>query len=363
MSFKKVKFLHFFLHDGLGFVSKYTEMINTQSDFFDPAEHAFLTNQPRIYEQLKHFGNVFFAEDCNCINKYGEYGDWLFIHALNLSYSQLFSIKKRYAKKIIWRTWGHDFKILEYKANKLKNIVKFVLNYLFCKKVGQFYAVGCANQIDILRAQRYFKNIKTFLIHYSFIKDQKETLEGIEKKAIKHDTVRILVGHSGCRTDNHIEILKNLAVYKDDNITVVLVLSYGEKDYINNVITFAQKTFGDKVEIINEHMPYFDYAKFISEIDVAVMDQTHSAALGNLRLLTFFKKKIYINVNSDFARALKKNECIIFPATDIGKISFDAFVESDDAELSKIKQLFGRVLTAGEFCEINQSVFNHLKNL
>lgn len=356
----KVKFLHIFLHDGLGFVSKYIDMLNNEHEFFNKDEHLFLTNQPRIYETLKHYENIYFVEDAKSINKYGDLGEWIIIHALNLSIIQLLSIKRKYAKKIIWRTWGHDVKVLPYKNNLLKNIVKLVYNFLYRNKIKQFYAVGCASDVDVVKIKSFFGNIRTVRIHYSFVKNRLNNLQSIFDNMHQSDCLKVLLGHSGCDTDNHIELLYKLKPYKDENMQIFLPLTYGDSKYINQVISTAKNIFAEKVTVIDKHIPYYDYAKFISGIDVAIMDQTHSAALGNINLLAFFKKKIFVNKNGDLAKALLDKNCEVYTTEDIGKISFDSFSSNDELNSSKIKALVGRVLSNSEFCQNNKLVFDSL---
>lgn len=70
-------------------------------------------------------------EQENLINKYGEYGQWIFVHAINCSKLKLILTKNKYAKGNM-AYMGHDIRPLEYYNYRgIKNIVSFYLESLY----------------------------------------------------------------------------------------------------------------------------------------------------------------------------------------------------------------------------------------
>ena len=76
-------------------------------------------------------------------------------------------------------------------------------------------------------------------------------------------------------------------------------------------------------------MDYFDYVRLLSNIDIAIMDQEYSNGLGNLSILIYFKKKIYINKNGNVAQSFKEKNIIANYTDDIKNENFNMFVKNN----------------------------------
>lgn len=177
-------------------------------------------------------------------------------------------------------------------------------------------------------------------------------------------STRIMVGHCGAEADRHLEIFEKLKKYKDENIIISLILSYGNKDYIKKVKSKAVEIFNDKVEFINNYMEYDDFAKYISTVDVAILDQIYSNALGNLSLLIFFQKKVYINRNGNIAESFCNSGIKANYTDDIYKLSFEEFVinEEFDKKLLKYSSIHSHICDCENWRNILESLNNDLLN-
>lgn len=111
-------------------------------------------------------------------------------------------------------------------------------------------------------------------------------------------TTRIMVGNSADSENNHLEILEKLERYKEHDIHIFCVLSYGEKPwtpgYINKIINFGTEKFGSKFTAILEYIKYDDYLEFLNSIDIAFFDHKYQQAMGNTISLLGFGKKVYL---------------------------------------------------------------------
>lgn len=319
----KYKYTHFLLHDEYKFALRLIKIIS-ENDILETDNHLFITRFPKTYNQISKFKNTILDQhDFHyLLLKYGINTDFIFVHALNYNVINIiFRYPKKFALKTIWRTWGHDvFYPKSFIQEPLKFIFKFILFNLYIRKIQQFRLIGIANVCDEIICKKYFKNVKTLILPYRNL-----GMEGIFKYAyeygrnIKKSKYRIMVGHSGYPSDNHLINLKRLYKYFDKQLIISLVLSYGEKDYIESVKEKANELFGDKVEIIQNMMSYEEYIKYLSTVDVAIMDQLFSSALGNISILLYMGKKIYLNRNGIIQKGFS-NENVPFIFTDqIGK--------------------------------------------
>ena len=105
-----------------------------------------------------------------------------------------------------------------------------------------------------------------------------------------------MIGHCAYQFLRHIEIMDLLKKYKDENLLISLVLSYGDMEYARKVEEYAIQTFGnDKVEIIRKLMSPMEYIEYLNTVDICILDYKHQAALGNFWRLLYLEKKIFLN--------------------------------------------------------------------
>lgn len=157
------------------------------------------------------------------------------------------------------------------------------------------------------------------------------------KKIPAHDSVNILLGHSAYENGNHIEGLKLLQKYADENIKIYCPLSYGLVTYSNFVIQEGKKIFGKKFIPILHYIRQEQYFQFLRTMDVAVFPLTRTAGESTFLLLEAASVKIYANMD---AVGYMQNELI--HVEDITKIrgqSFEEFAEPVRAQLYDIDGL------------------------
>ncbi len=356
----KVKYLHILWHpDYRKFNDKFVKMINLETEYFNPTEHLFITPHKQVYDTLSEYSNVVLAGNTNenLINKFGKYGDWIFVHALNCNKLKLLATKRKYAKKVIWRVWGHDINAADLSGNIIMNMGKKIIYKLFIRKVRQFYSLAGAKVVDPIAVKKIFGNVRFFPIAYRYGKSQQHILEPIynemleEKKVDNNDELRVLVGHSGSPTDNHIEMLKILSKFKDEKIRICLILSYaGTPEYTDKVKDYAKSIFKDKAEIITDYMTYQSFVKYLSTIDIALFPQTHSAGLDNFSLLCFLNKVIMCRKVNPITDNMISDGCTVHTIEQLNEMSFQDLcaLEPDPKE----KELYGSTTTNQEICAL-----------
>lgn len=110
----------------------------------------------------------------------------------------------------------------------------------------------------------------------------------------KNNTLFIQIGNSADKTNNHIEVLNELIIFKEENIKIFCPLSYGDKEYANYISEYGKKLFGDKFIPMLDFMPYSEYIEYLNSIDIAIFNNDRQQALGNIYLLLYFGKKVFI---------------------------------------------------------------------
>ena len=324
------KYLHILSHQDTKFYPDFVKMIN-ESKEFNVDEFLFITWYKDVYECIKQYKNVLYIDKKNKIYKWLYKSKWIFMHSNFFTKMETILLPKKICKKIIWRTWGHDIRPLD----KEKNILKRFLFKLYVKKVNMFKAIGIANDIDAVNVQNVFGyKLNLYKLNYSYKNNQKEIVEKIKKEGFinKKNEIRILLGHNAGKAENHIQNLYRLSRYVNENIKIFIPLSYSNQDqeYIKKIKSTSIDIFGnDKVEFIENFMEYYDYVKLINSMDIAIMDQEFSNGLGNLSLLIYFKKKIFVNKKGNIAQSFINKNITPNYADDIGKIKFDRFIKKN----------------------------------
>lgn len=113
--------------------------------------------------------------------------------------------------------------------------------------------------------------------------------------------------------------------YDSKKFDVYVPLSYGNTDYIKIVEEYIKKNNPGNIIIIKEFMEFPQYAKLLSEIDIAIFDGYTSYALGNLSIILSFNKTVYLNEAGVIAKALNIENNKYRKISDIGIISFEDF--------------------------------------
>lgn len=297
-----------------------------------PGEHYFYLLDKVCYEQDSKYENVFYKANYSVrkLNKDSQKFDYVVVHGLNFNYKEQIQISKKTAQKIVWCVWGHDLykeRDCVYSSNIWKNLKitakKCLIRVVWVPLVRKFAYIGIGFPYDRFEIYRLVgKSAKILPVAYglgydfNIVKEIKEA-----SKLKKHDGINILIGHSAYPFLNHIELLEKLKKYENENITVVLPLSYGDDAYKERLMTYL-KDYPLKKKVITDFMSPKKYIQLLSQIDIAIFDYKHQAALANIYLLLYLEKKLYLDLSGIVAKGLKSEHVEVFDVNDIGKQSF-----------------------------------------
>lgn len=107
-----------------------------------------------------------------------------------------------------------------------------------------------------------------------------------------HDGVRVQINNSCDRST--LEILDQLARFKDEKLRVYTILSYGQMDYKEAILEKGRELFGEKFEPIEEYLAPEAYTQHMADIDILILNQNRQQGLGNVRLCLQMGKKVFI---------------------------------------------------------------------
>jgi hypothetical protein len=199
-----------------------------------------------------------------------------------------FYIFKKFLKKAIWIMWGGDL----YSYENRKSSIFYKLYYKIDDYVkGHFNGYITYMEGDYFLAEKWYKAKGKLYKSFAYPSNFYKSIEFIETEKSE---LHIQIGNSAANSNNHLEILDKLKIYKDRNIKLFCVLSYGGSKYIQKIIDYGKNIFNEKFIPITHFMEFGDYMKFLSNMDIAIFAHNRQQGVGNIISLLSLGKTIYL---------------------------------------------------------------------
>ena len=204
-------------------------------------------------------------------------------------------LNQNFLHKCNWMVWGAD--LYDYQ-NTQKTLIKKALKKLRIYRksiiIKKFGGIITYLRGDYELAQKWSgaqgKYYECFMYPSNLYKEY-------ELETKDQQTINIQIGNSADTINNHLDILKKLEQYKDDDIMIIAPLSYGDQVYAKKVIEQGQKVFGDKFVPLTDFLAIDQYLDLLSKIDIAIFNHNRQQAMGNIITLLGLGKKVYIRRN------------------------------------------------------------------
>ena len=284
------------------FIDPYIEFIKNNFNF---DEHKFFIIDGVSDEKLKipNYENVYFyksnynknkiiqiLELFKILYKSLKQGEKIYFHSLfNKKIILFLFVFRNFLKRSNWIIWGGDLYCYEKRKRYLKNFFWYKIED-YVKK--NFAHISTLVPEDYEIAKKYYKvKGKNQMAIYPFDLDI-EFFNNLSAE-IKNN-VYIQVGNSADPSNNHFEILDILKKYKNENIKIFCILSYGDKEYAKKINDYGKKFFGKKFIGIFDYMSFKEYCQYLKNIDILIFNHKRQQGLGNIFMLSYFEKKIYI---------------------------------------------------------------------
>jgi hypothetical protein len=244
--------------------------------------------------------------------------------------------------------WGGDVYIYEMKNKKIKD---HLFEYLRKRIIPTIPEFACFIAEDAENAKKvYGSKAEIHQILYPIpisIENNAIYSSNIEKSK---DEFLILLGNSADPSNCHEKALALISKFNEYPIKVYCPLSYyNDQRYIDRIISLGIEYFKDKFFPITNFMSSTEYAKFLSQIDIAIMNHDRQQALGNILPLIRAGKKVYIRNDISTFHFLTNQGCSVFDIYTITNTNFIDFTKMEyDQKLSNshlIEKLISRTNT------------------
>ena len=166
---------------------------------------------------------------------------------------------------------------------------------------------------------------------------------------IQHDYIQIQINNSCDKST--LEMLDILSKFKNENIKITTILSYGQMEYKDKIIKKGQEIFGDKFEFLDTYLSLTDYVKHLAQNDILILNQNRQQGLGNITMSAVLGTKIYVRKECTTYNRLKNDNVPVFDTNDICSSSFNDFI-FNDSNSSEARKYFDENIIKNQLKEL-----------
>lgn len=248
------------------------------------------------------------------------------IHGLwDKNFNRILFLQPWLLKKCYWIMWGGDFYYPEKQGWIKKQVIKRI-KYLVTGTTGDYeLAKKCYGVKG--------KHIKSFNYPSTLYQE-------VNIKPKTNESINILVGNSADPTNNHLEVFEKLKLYKDEDIKIIVPLSYGDQSYARQVIKAGNAIFGSKFQALTYFMPFENYLNLLSEIDIAIFNHKRQQAFSNIITLLGLGKKVFIRKESTLNGVFKEYGLTVFDSNNIDLQPLGEIIKEQN--INNVKHYFSK---------------------
>lgn len=238
----------------------------------------------------------------------------------------LYKHQKQLQEKAYWVVWGGD----------LYNCVKNAMNDYVRKNFRGYMFFALNDKNVLLKNYGHILNENFYPIEYPLSLDISK-IEPVSNSYIYiYRYLKIQINNS-C-DESTLEMLDILSKFKNENIKIIVILSYGKMEFKNAIIQKGKDIFADKFEYIENYLSPEEYAKHIASLDIFIANQNRQQATANIDMCLYFGKKVYIKSTVSTFDMYTSLGYEIFDTYSIKDMDFDSFVkQSKNANSEKAK--------------------------
>lgn len=312
---KQYRFIHIMFNDKFG--KAWVDFVNKN---FDTEEHLFLCK--RCFDEFP------FPQGKNVVEIKSLQGldfsnaEKIFCHSLFDSelVEYLYAHQDILKQKAYWIIWGGD--LYEALRDEKNDFVRENFKGYITDVDGD--KVILEKKYTANKNKKFYHAAYTFPVSQEMVNNAKDTLS---QRANSNKAIVIQINNSCDKST--LEILDILSRFKDENIIIKMILSYGSLEFKEQIISKAHTMFGDKFQFIDTILSPQEYAKYVSQNDVLVYNQNRQQGLGNSFLALQFGTKLYIRSEISTYEHLSDKGCVVFDTHKIPQMNFSEFITID----------------------------------
>ena len=264
---------------------------------FDASKHAFFIHsagsEDHINTQIAHtkVGSLLNIRNALHLASAMTQADKIILHGL-FSNTQIviLNMVPHVLARCHWVMWGGDLYRFEPSGNKIFWLIKEWLRRRVISRIGYLitYIEG-----DYQLARRHYAARGKY--EHSIMYPS-NVCNAYTTNLSSSEGYKLLLGNSADSSNEHIDAIRTLEPFANENITIYCPLSYGSSDqgYIEEICELGCKIFGGKFRPLLEFMQLEDYEHLLDDIDIAVFAHHRQQGMGNIINLLGRGKMVYM---------------------------------------------------------------------
>jgi dTDP-N-acetylfucosamine:lipid II N-acetylfucosaminyltransferase len=220
-------------------------------------------------------------------------------------------------KELNWMVWGGDLynlSALDHTSYEPLTLAKFVKKNRSIQNRLYDLKVWATQSRFRKRAYSKVKNVLTWMREeYNFAlanlpiqADHKfffyenempyHELDSFISQPPQSHTLTLIVGNSGSPTNNHLDAVEFLQKYQI-RADLLIPVSYGDPHYISFLKRNLAFSYGE-IRFIDHYMPFREYVGWLASSDGLVMNSLRPQGYGNIFMMMYLGKPVYLNKNN-----------------------------------------------------------------
>ncbi len=314
----KYKYVHIMYNDK--FNKPFVDFLNK---YFDSNEHMVLCSRSSTDYVARPFPegkNVYEFIKLDGLNLRAQNIEKIIFHSLFTKgcVDYLYE-NKDILEKSYWRIWGGDL----YRAPRDKKNDYVRENFKgYIGIIDREYALSKYPTMP----DNFYKMFYNFPL-------SKEMLDKALETVSRDSKTTVIQINNSCDYST-LEMLDILSKFRDENIRIVTILSYGKMEYKDKIIHKGKEIFGDKFEYVQNWIFPKDYANHLAQNDIFILNQNRQQGFGNTIASLYTGSKVYIKKDISVNKYLNNDGIKIFNSEDIQNQTFEEFIEYKEKEQS-----------------------------
>ena len=157
------------------------------------------------------------------------------------------------------------------------------------------------------------------------------------QKPIVFPKKNIIIGNSGFKSGNHLDVFDKIKNYSLTDIEIVVPLNYGETKYIQEILAEGEKYYNMAFKPLLDFMPLVEYNTILESVGVAILNNKRQQAVGNTIALLWFGAKVFLSHKNPFYHYLKRIGVLVYCyETELTEKSISQFLSLEQMEHNRI---------------------------
>lgn len=267
-------FIHVFMNDK--FTRSIVDFINTH---FDPAEHCFVFCGGQLEKEfpLPEGDNIFNCAHPACLAVSDSVSKVIFHGLYNPEIVLHLYEHPEIMKKSYWILWGGD--LHDAPSTLVDDYVR-----------SHFQGIATNAYSRKIYQQRYGKEKAFFPLGICFESIEYERIVATPVPQKKY--IQIQVNNS--THPSTLDAFHSLAKFKDENISITTILSYGMQEWRKKIVDEGKMIFGNKFSPIMGYIPKETYIKHLARNDIFILNQERPQGMTTAFTSMLLGKKVFM---------------------------------------------------------------------